>query len=88
MIRGLPIRLTVLQTLPLVLIACAAAYLAATRSPEPLALLVEKPLLFEKPATVEEIDFDALHREARAALEALRHSNERRRKLAAIADAS
>ncbi len=75
-------RTSILQALPLALIACAAAYFAVVGSPEPLETLVERP------ATVGEIDFDALHREARAALDALRHSHERRRKLAAIADAS
>jgi hypothetical protein len=75
-------RLSILQALPLALIACAAAYLAVIGSPEQL----ERPV--EKPATVGEIDFDALRREASDALEALRHAHERRRQLAAIAEAS
>jgi hypothetical protein len=80
-------RLNLLQALPLVLIACAAAYFAATGWPEPLVLSVEKPLPAEKPATIGEIDFDALHRQASAALEALRQSQKRQRKLAVIAKA-
>jgi len=75
-------RTSILQALPLALIACAAAYLAVIGLPERL----EPPV--EKSVTVGEIDFDALCREASDALEALRHSHERRRKLAAIAEAS
>jgi hypothetical protein len=78
MIRGLPLRLELVRALPLALLACAAAWTA----------FVEPPAPVERPATVGTIDFDALHRQASAALESLRHSHERRRRLAALADAS
>ena len=71
-----------MRALPLALIACAAAYLAIVGGPEPARTPVE-----ELP-TVGQIDFDDLHRQASAALDALRHSHERQRKLAAVAEAS
>ena len=77
MTKGAALRIQLLRALPLALIACAAAYFAIVGGSEPVAAPVENP------PTVGAIDFDALHREASAALEALRYS--RQRKLAAVA---
>jgi hypothetical protein len=80
--QGAALRLNLLRALPLALIACAAAYLAVVGGPEPVTAPVEQPV------PVGRIDFDALHRQASAALDSLRQSQQRQRKVAAVAEAS
>ncbi len=75
-------RVNILQALPLALIACAAAYLAIFGRP------VAVPPPVAVPSVVGSIDFDALHRQANSALEALRNSRNQRRRLASAAEAS